>query len=136
MANILIAAGAEGSARLRKILEPSHELLFARTVQEALDAARKCDVMVCGLEFDESRMFDFLRTMNADAELRKKPRVCVRFFATNTPDKVIGGLEVAARAVGANSLVDLPALETELGEKGANARILDAVDSAVSDHPG
>lgn len=136
MANILIAAGAEGRARLRRILEPVHNLLFAKTMQEALDAAPKCDVLVCGLEFDESRMFDFLQSLNADRELRTKPRVCVRFFATNTPEHVIGGLEVAARAVGAKGLVDVPALENQFGANGADARIRKEIESTVSDRLG
>jgi hypothetical protein len=133
MANILIAAGPDGSARMREILKPPHELHFVRSLQEALDAAAKCDVLVCGLEFDESRMFDFLRRLNTDETLRTKPRVCVRFFATNTPDNVIGGLELAAKAVGAEGLVDVPTLDEHFGKQDANAKVRDAIETALKD---
>jgi hypothetical protein len=132
MANILIATSRAGRERLQQIIEPAHHLLIANTVQEALDSAPKCDVMVCGLEFDESRMFDFLRTLNADRTLRTKPRVCVRFFATNTPEHVIDGLEVAVRALGAKVLVDVPALEMAFGANGANMRIREEIEAAIS----
>lgn len=133
MANILIAAGAHGTNRMREILAPEHLLSFAKTMQEALDFAPNCDLMVCGLEFDESRMFDFLREVNRDASLLKKPRVCVRFIATNTPDNVIGGLEVAARAVGANALLDVPSLDDEFGANEANEKIREAMELALRD---
>jgi hypothetical protein len=132
MANILIAAGPGGSARMRDILKPPHQLHFVTTLQEALDAAPACDVLVCGLEFDESRMFDFLRRLNENKALRSKPRVCVRFFATNTPDNVIDGLQLAARAVGAAGLVDLPSLQEQFGIEAANVKVREEIESTLN----
>jgi hypothetical protein len=132
MAKFLIAAATKGSSRMHDILKPPHELVFVTTLQEGLDAAAGCDLFVCGLEFDESRMFDFLRRLNENKALRLKPRVCVRFFATNTPDNVIDGLEVAARAVGAHGLIDVPALEEEYGIEGANQKVREEIESALN----
>jgi hypothetical protein len=133
MAKILIAAGAAGTKRLRHILGKHHALSFATTLQEALDFAPASDLLICGLEFDESRMFELLRVINNDSSLRDKPRVCMRFIATNTPDEVIGGLELAARAVGARELIDIPALEEKFGPKQADAKVKEIIDSAISD---
>jgi CheY-like chemotaxis protein len=134
MANILIATGADGHARMREILAGSHNLVFAKTVQEALEAAKNCDLLLCGLEFDESQMFDFLRVLNADPTLKSKPRVCVRFIATNTPENVIGGLELAARAVGAKGLIDLPSLDAQHGTQGANEKLRAEIEETLNGH--
>lgn len=114
MAKILIATGPKSGVRMRQILEPHHTLTLAKTIDEAFEHAQACDLLVCGLEFDESRMFDFLRQLNEDTKLRVKPVVCIRFLATKTPDHVIDGLEVAAKAVGASSLVDVPAVNSRI----------------------
>jgi hypothetical protein len=56
----------------------------------------------------------------------------VRFFATNTPEHVIDGLEIAVRAVGAKGLVDLPALDHEFGVTDANSQVLKEIESALN----
>jgi hypothetical protein len=132
MAKILIAAGAAGSERLRSILDAHHNLFFASTVQEALDISATSDLLVCGFEFDESRMFDFLRVLNKDPVLQNKPRLCVRFFATNTPGEVIDGLELAARAVGAREMIDVPALEEKFGADQADEKIRESIEAALN----
>lgn len=132
MANILIAAGPEGTARLQEVLAPLHRLTLARAVADAVESAETCDLFVCGLEFDESRMFDFLQEVNTHQHLKDKPRVCMRFFATNTPENVIDGLDVAARAVGAAGLVDIPALDAQFGRQRANVEILKLIETALN----
>lgn len=120
MAKILIAAGEEGISRMRAILGPHHAVSVASTIQDALEAAQHCDLVVCGLEFDESRMFDFLRELKAIEGLQEKPCISVRFLPTNTADTVIGGLELAAKAVGATVFLDLPEMDRVLGGGVAN----------------
>jgi PleD family two-component response regulator len=84
------------------------EIAFARTVAEAcsaLDAARY-DLVAVGVYFDDSRMFELVRTIRADDEQGEVPIVCVRghpgftSVATRT-------LEVALKALAADEFVDL-----------------------------
>jgi hypothetical protein len=59
---ILAAAPAEAQVILRRALGNAPILLPALTVKEAFDvAAQGVDIIVCGIHFDESRMFELLR---------------------------------------------------------------------------
>jgi hypothetical protein len=90
---------------------------FVRTLQEARQALRgaRYDALAVGVYFDDSRMFDLLRLLRADARNAATPALCVRGRAG--PASVSAyWLETAVKALGAGEFVDLPA-----GEDGARA---------------
>jgi hypothetical protein len=67
MAHILVADTSEGAASLQRILEPAHELTIVSTMADALKTLKKnsFDLLIVGVRFDESRMFDFISAMRA-----------------------------------------------------------------------
>jgi PleD family two-component response regulator len=105
---ILVADHSD--ARLSAILA-GHELTFVRTLDEAkaVLAVRVFDLIVIGVHFDESRMFDLLRLIRWQERHRATPVVCVLTvdFARHA---VAGeGLEIAVKALGGTAYVDLKA---------------------------
>src|SRR4051794_21969321 len=107
MKRVLVADGPEIEARLAPVLG-GHELSVAHTLHEAagLIERREFDLIVVGVHFDESRMFDLLRYLRSAGRNRATPAVCVlgRRFESQTIS--IEGLEIAARALAANAFVD------------------------------
>ena len=103
---ILVADTPDSDRRLIEILS-GHEVAFARTLSEAhrLLAQQAFDLLVIGVHFDDSRMFDLVRHVrSAQLEL---PVVCLRTHRFVSPALSIEGLEIAAKALACNLFVDL-----------------------------
>lgn len=101
---ILLADTADGDRRLREILA-GHELVFVRNLQEARRALALDGIalVLIGVHFDDSRMFDLLRGLQ-DSSI---PVVCMRSHRFASPAISIEGLKIAAGALGCKLFVDL-----------------------------
>jgi DNA-binding response OmpR family regulator len=74
---VLVADVAPEGARMAALLS-RHEVTTATTLSGALAAlAGRCDVLVTGVRFDDSRMFDLLREVRADARLKDMRVICL-----------------------------------------------------------
>ena len=106
--NVLIANIPEGDARLRECLS-SQRLRFVHTMREALLAMQdeEFDLVVVGLHFDESRMFELLLHIRSLDDAHGMPVVCVHTVERNMPPGIRTNIEVAAMALGAMAFLDL-----------------------------
>ena len=104
--SILVADHAD--VRLSAVLA-GHELSFVSTLDEAkrVLAGRNFDLVAIGVHFDESRMFDFLRHLQASGKHASVPVVCTRSYRFVSPAISIEGLEIAVRALGCRLFLDL-----------------------------
>jgi DNA-binding response OmpR family regulator len=105
---ILVADTLEADARLKRIL-PDHELVFSRTLADAQRCADAdgFDLVVIGVHFDDSRMFDLLRFVRTAARHGERPVVCVRSHRFAWPAISVEGLQIAASALACNLFLDL-----------------------------
>jgi DNA-binding response OmpR family regulator len=84
------------------------EIVFVRTMSEARHAlaAERYDLVVIGVYFDDSQMFDLLRAIRSGETHTKVPIVCVRgrpgFTAITSRT-----LEMTVKALGGDEFVDL-----------------------------
>lgn len=114
-------------ARLATVLADC-ELEFVRTLAQATRALQEGEfgLLLIGVRFDDSRMFDLLRQVRSDERHRGLPVVCVRepglgFTAISTRT-----LEVTCRALDADTFVDL----TRFGDDEArNAALRQAIEA-------
>jgi len=105
---ILVADTPEGDGRISAILA-GYDLVFVRTLgeaQRALDHQRFALVLV-GVHFDDSRMFDLLRHVQAVGGPPGCAVICMRSQHFQSPAITIEGLEIAAKALGCNLFLDL-----------------------------
>ena len=104
--SILVADHSD--ARLSTLLS-GHELSFVRTMDEARSvlAGRNFDLIVIGVHFDESRMFDLLRYVRWQERHRATPVVCVLSADFTSHAIAAEGLEIAVKALGGTAYVDL-----------------------------
>jgi DNA-binding response OmpR family regulator len=107
MSKILVADVPQMDARYAAAFA-GWEVVFVRTFVEAehaLDAARY-DLVVIGVYFDDSQMFDLLRAIRGDDAHAEVPILCVRghqgFTAVSTRT-----LEMTVKALAADEFVDL-----------------------------
>ena len=104
---ILVADTSDSDRRLSAILA-GQDVMFARTIGEAqrLLAQQQFDLVMIGVHFDDSRMFDLVRAIRADDFQNEVPIVCVR----GTPGYTVvstSTLESALKVLAADTFVDL-----------------------------
>ena len=117
---ILAAIPPEAEAILRRAVGDAATLLPAHTIEEAYGvAAQSVDIIVCGINFDESRMFELLRAVKADSRLKKTPFVCVRLIGTNLTPTLTQSLQISCTLLGAAQFIDFYALERTFGPDAA-----------------
>ena len=124
--HILVADRPESDRRLAAILA-GHELVFVRTLAEALRAlrGRRFDLVLVGVHFDESRMFDLMRGLTEGTQV-----VCVRTQQFQSPAITLEGLEIAAKALGCALFLDLTWYADDETGNGAVRKLLDALLSS------
>ena len=126
--SILIADRPESDRRLAAILA-GHELVFARTLGEALRVlrGRRFDMVLVGVHFDESRMFDLMRDVTEGTRV-----VCVRSQQFQSHAITLEGLEIAAKALGCSLFLDLTWYADDETGNAAVRKLIDALLSPAS----
>ncbi|HYL91289.1 MAG TPA: hypothetical protein VEU32_21240 [Burkholderiales bacterium] len=108
MSRVLVADVAEADATIRECL-PGHELNFVRTLADAVRELRKngYPLIVIGMHFDESRMFELLRYVRGLPQYKDTPVICVQCKEVMLSDSVLKNMEDAVKALGGTAFVDL-----------------------------
>jgi len=108
MAKVLVADVPEMDQRIRHCL-PGHDLVFARTMREAIATLRHdgFSLVVIGLHFDESRMFELLTHVRSLSKYEGVPVVCVQGLEFIVPEPVMKTVDMAVKVLGGTAFVDL-----------------------------
>jgi CheY-like chemotaxis protein len=107
-AKVLVADIAEMDEKIRECL-PGHDLFFVRTMYEAIRALRHdgFQLVLIGLEFDESRMLELLQHVRALPAYKDVPAVCVYAEQMSLSESVLKNIDVAVKALGGRGLLNL-----------------------------
>ena len=94
--------------KIRECL-PGHELTFVRTMWDAMRALRHdgFQLVVIGLEFDESRMLELLQYVRGLPRYKDIPIVCVHAEQINFSEAVLKNIDVAVKALGGLGFLNL-----------------------------
>jgi PleD family two-component response regulator len=105
---VLVADVAEMDAKIRECL-PGHDLTFVRTMYEAISALRRdgFQLVVIGLEFDESRMLELLQYVRGLPKYKDIPVVCVHADHLNLSEAAMKNIDVAVKALGGMAFINL-----------------------------
>ena len=125
---LLVADVPEMRPRLSRILG-GLELAFAATLEDAVRAMsrRTFDLIVIGVHFDESRMFDLMRHVRLDENNSAKPVVCVRGHLLESTAISLEGLDIAIKALSGSGFVDFARFSDDAAGDAAIRRIIDRV---------
>ena len=124
---ILVADTSDSDRRLSAILA-GHEVIFARTLGEAqrLLEQRDFELVMVGVHFDDSRMFDLVRHVRAGGSHAGRPVVCVCSQPLAAAIS-LEGLEIAARALACNLFLDLTKYPDDAHGNGEVRKLLDGL---------
>lgn len=126
---ILVADTSDSDRRLSAILA-GHEVIFARTMGEAQRQLEQLDfdLVMVGVHFDDSRMFDLVRYVRAGGGHAGKPVACVRSQRFVSAAAIsMEGLEIAARALACNLVLDLTKYPDDARGNGEVRKLLDGL---------
>jgi len=125
-ARILVACVPQAYTRLFAILS-GHELSFASTMSDARASLKGdgFDMIMVGVHFDESKMFDLLRYVRADQRYDQAPVVCFRGIdLENAKSKLVeANCEAACKAMDA-SFFDLTAFSDDKAGNDAVRKLI------------
>lgn len=130
MKRILIAAAELETARITShVLEADFALAICTSVAEARPLlSRNIDMVMCGIHFDEGRMFDLLRYAKADPDIKSIPFLCINSTDGLSP-AIVQSVEIASKALGADGFVELYEWRNKLGDKQAFEKLRALIDS-------
>lgn len=102
MSLILIADTLLGAPSLKRILE-GHKLVIVHTMNDAQGELEGQDfeLAIVGLQFDESRMFEFIKAVKTTPRNSTRPIICFCARETEIARIMQESLEVSTRALGA-----------------------------------
>jgi CheY-like chemotaxis protein len=129
MARILAGVISGTDARLRHVLE-GHEVRIVRTMAEAIAALSdwQPDLVVIGMRFDQSRMFDLVRYIRSQPRYCATPVVCLRVNAKALGVLALDSVKLAAKELGAQLFLDFQEFPDDAR---GNAEMRGAIDSFV-----
>jgi PleD family two-component response regulator len=107
---ILIAGTRHAIDVLAAVLGPDFEVTGATSLGEALRRVSSADLVICNVQFDDSRMFEFLHELEGRAGGRKVPIICCRIHQDPLSANVRRAIEHALEALGIAIFVDRPLL--------------------------
>jgi hypothetical protein len=124
-----ILLAVEDVERLERILE-GHELTVPKGIEQAKAELqkRKFAMVVLGVHFDESRMFELLRLVRTYKTNETTPVVCMLTTATRLSDVAIEGLDHAVKAMLANAFLNLRKFPDD---GSGNARVRRIIDYLI-----
>jgi hypothetical protein len=107
-ARVLVADIPEMDEKIRECL-PGHDLTFVRTMYDAIGKLRRdgFQLVVIGLDFDESRMLELLQYVRGLLRYKDVPVVCVHAGNMNLSEAVMKNIDIAVKALGGIGFLNL-----------------------------
>ena len=130
---ILVASAHNAYKRLFVIL-PGYDLRFVGTLAEAQSALKADDfsLIMIGIYFEQSKMFELLRYIKSDRKYADIPVVCFRGIPLSGSFDV-KPLELRCRALGASAFLDLTAFTDDgFGNAALRSRLISLLYSNPS----
>ena len=130
---ILVAISLNAGRRILHPLAGEFDLHYCRSAVEThAPLASGMDAVVCGINFDGGRLFDFLARLRNDPAGRVLPFICLRQYAESP--HLLHAVEMIRHAVevGGGSFIDVSRLRATGGDAVASAALRGAILDALA----
>jgi len=127
-AKVLAACPPFAMPAIERALGPHVDITFVNTLVLARELMRTTEnlaMVICGVHFDESRMYDLLDYARRD--FPHVPFLCVRILQSEIPQISLRALAIAAESLGAIGMIDFAATAVEKGQAAAEQNLRTAV---------
>jgi len=132
---ILVADKQEGQARVRSALAGKFDLQFVSKLKEAEDRliepetqskrGSRFDMLIVGIKFDDSRMFDLLRYVRSQDCLEQIPFLVI--VPEQNVTRMNEGIKQCSKLLGACAFLELQ----NLSDEEANSLLLETVTASL-----
>jgi CheY-like chemotaxis protein len=131
---ILVAIRPRAITRLSNALASDFVLTFCDSLVEAknLLADGSFDLILCGVNFDESRMFELLRHVKSNPNTEAIPFVCIKVFEGMLHAGSYDGVKSACTLLKAEAFIDFAEWGKELGKEQAAKQLRTMLHQLVS----
>ena len=118
---ILVAVRPRGATRIANALACDFALTFCHSLAQAqsLVANGHFDLVVCGVNFDESRMFDLLKHVKSHPSAKAIPFLCIKVFEGILHAGSYESVKGVCALLGATDFIDFAQWRKELGKEQA-----------------
>ncbi len=124
---ILVAMRPEHHEIISTILNNS-DLVFVSSIDEAYATlGPDFDLIMCGLHFENGRMYDFLKFSKAYQPTKDIPFLCVQLTGGILPYGAFKSMVTAFDVLGGDLFVQLAKWRVELGDEQAFAKLVDVI---------
>lgn len=130
---ILIADCQDGVNTVSNILGTDIKIISSNSLKESISFLEKnIIIIICGVHFDECRMFEFLKKTKSTLATQNIPFLCFRDYDRYSNLATFTTLHFACEALGASGFVDLYELKARLGKRQAEIKFKSIVCNIIS----
>ena len=125
---ILVACPPAAFLTLERTLNPYADLIFVNALSAARSVVRShphLAMVICGVHFDESRMFDLLDLVRREAS--HIPFVCVRVLEYEARHLSLEAVRAATLSLGAVQFINFPNADDKVGRATAEKELENVV---------
>lgn len=130
---LLVADVPEAIPMLTSALDLYFHLLPRTSWTGACSAVHQgIDLVLCGIGFEESKMFDLLEYLRSQEETRSTPFFCIKSVRQKLPSTITNGIGVALHAKGTAGYIDFEGWHARFGEHQASANLREKLSEVLS----
>lgn len=105
---VLAAVSRDAFPLLSEALGADFVLVYCASIATAkAEFDKSVDAVIAGIDFDDSRMFDLLRSCKSSDQANRTPFVCVKCLEGELDGAAQEAVDVACRALGGDGFIDL-----------------------------
>lgn len=124
---ILVAIRPEHRELILSMLKNSN-LIFVSSIDEAYATlSPEFDLIICGLHFENGRMYDFLKFSKSYQPTKDIPFLCIQLTGGILPYGAFKSMVTAFDVLGGDLFVQLAKWRIELGDEEAFIKLLDVI---------
>jgi hypothetical protein len=118
MAEIFVADIPDGIEMVQSAVGDRHTVTTAQTFDKAMDnlTRRRFDLVVIGVHFDDSRMYELISNMRNFTHNRSTPLAAFRCLQTDLSDFFSHSIELGCKALRACKFIDMVKLTSDGGK--------------------
>lgn len=131
MKTLLVAVNPDDEEAIRSALGDEYRLRVCHTLPAVRHAFDGVDGVVCGLHFDEGKLFALLEMLNAAGLSATLPVLCVKDAGGRLSASIHKSIAIAVGRMGARGFADLGELRAEHGDARARDMLRRAVRELV-----
>ena len=129
---IVVAAQPESVQTIRNLLGTGPKIIEVFKLYEAKKIINESvDLIICGLHFNDSRMFDLLRITKANPLVQAIPFLCFKNSNSELGATAIEAFKIACNALGAAGFVDYHALKLRHGAEEADNQFRKIIETII-----